>query len=509
MDTVLRRIVHRRALLRQGALALAGLAALPLLAACGSTATGAASTAATARQASRAPTAQVTSTVAASPTSAATTTQPLSAKGKVTWVAPEDPLLDKWSRSVIVPAFEKAYPGTIVPVITAGNPGFTEKLLALFAAGTPPEVFTDWGSGTNIWTLWKKQLVTVLSPYLQRAKVNPDFLLPVYRKEYSHDGQLFAIPWNSNPNFLVYNKDLFQQYHVPLPPSDWKDRSWTTDKLLETAQALTHPTNNPSTTTYGLIMGAGSCGSLGWLWNADPFNDTGGPEDSAVYQGKPYTQVYVDRPGMVDAMTWLADLTLKHRVSPTPTVASALSSQGNPIFSGRVGIVEVAAGWLERQAAVAKPHFQWAIAPFPWGPGKRNVAQREDNAWYLGKGSTNPQGGFDLIMFISRGQGASDLVEYVKDNPPLTNPAYFQKWSQAVAEIPGFAMSIKDFQNVFEGGITTDFPDPQNVIYQAAEFMNSFSQLMAPVWIGKQTPLGGLQAVQAKWQGIVKSLQGQ
>lgn len=407
-----------------------------------------------------------------------------------------------------MPAFEKAHPGTAVQVVTAGNPGFTEKLLALFAAGTAPEVFTDWGSGTNIWTLWKKQLVTVLSPYLQQAKINPNFLLPVYQREYAHDGQLFAIPWNSNPNFLVYNKTLFQQDNVPLPPSDWNDQTWTTDKLLAAAQALTHSTGNPATSTFGLIMGAGSCGSLGWLWGADPFNDKGGPEDSGVYQGKPYTQVYPDRSGMVSAMTWLADLTLKYHVSPTPTAAKALSSQGNPIFSGRVGIVEVAAGWLERQAAVAKPHFEWAIAPFPWGPGKSNVAQREDNAWYLGKGSKNPQGGFDLIMFISRGQGASDLIEYAKDNPPLTNPRYFQQWSKTVEQIPGFSMSAQAFQNVFEGGIKTDFPDPYNVIYEGAELLNSFNQLMAPVWLGQQTPLAGLQAVKAKWQGIVKSLNG-
>ncbi|MCL4509370.1 MAG: extracellular solute-binding protein [Chloroflexi bacterium] len=499
--------IGRRVVLHQCALALSGLAVLPLLAACGSSTAAVTATASTTVSSVSSATHAASTTASSASTAAATS--PVGAGGKVTWVVWEDPLIDKYARVVIPPAFEKRYPGTTVEVITPGSAGYGQKLLALFAAGTVPEVFSDGGGFTNIWTLWKKQMVTVLSPYLQQAKINPDFLLPVYHQEYSHNGQLFAMPWNSNPNFLVYNKTLFQKYNVPLPPADWNDQSWTTEKLLETAKALTHLTNNPSTTTYGLIMGAGTFGTLGWLWNADPFNDKGGPQASAVYQGKPYTQVYIDRSGMLEAMTWLADLTLKYHVSPTPSDAQALSSQGNPIFSGRVGIVEVAAGWLERQAAVAKPHFSWAIAPFPWGPGKSNVAQREDNAWYLGKGSKNPQGGFDLIMFISRGQGADDLVEYVKDNPPLTNPMYFQKWSQNIAKIPGFAMPIKDFQNIFEGGIKRDFPDPQNVIYEAAEFMNSFSQLMAPVWIGKQTPLAGLQAVQAKWQGIVKSLQGQ
>ncbi|MCL4545988.1 MAG: extracellular solute-binding protein [Chloroflexi bacterium] len=334
-------------------------------------------------------------------------------------------------------------------------------------------------------------------------KVNTDYILPEYIKEYSVHGQLYGVPWLSNPNFLVYNKMLFQKYNVPLLSSAWNDQSWTTDKLLETAQALTHATGNPATSTYGLIMGAGTCGSLGWLWDADPFNDKGGPADSTVYQGKSLTAVYPDRPGMVEAMTWLADLTLKYRVSPTPTDAQALSSQGNPIFSGRVGIVEVAAGWLERQAAVAKPHFEWAIAPFPWGPGKRNTSQREDSAWYLGRGSKNSDGGFQLILYTTRGAGADAMIHFAENNPPLSDSSYLDKWTGGIVKIPGFAMTKAEFIAVFKGGIKRGFGDPLNIIDNAAEFVDSFNQLMASVWIGKQTPLAGLQAVKQKWGSII------
>ncbi|HEY8745312.1 MAG TPA: extracellular solute-binding protein, partial [Chloroflexota bacterium] len=282
--------------------------------------------------------------------------------------------------------------------------------------------------------------------------------------------------------------------------------SWTTEKILAMAQTLTHATGDPATATFGLIMLPGTGGSLAWTWNADAFNATGGPEASPVYQGRPLTQVYPDRQGMVDAMTWLAELTLKQKVSPSATDVKALSAQGNPIFSGRVGMVQVLGGWLERQAAVAKPHFDWGIAPLPYGPGGKNTSQREDNAWYLGKGSKNPDGGFQLILFATRGAGADALITYAEDNPPLADTSFFTRWAKSVLTIPGMSMPVADFQAVFEGGLKGGFPDPNNLMNDSSEFFTAFTQLMAPVWTGKQTALTGLQAVKAKWQGIIQTL---
>lgn len=324
-------------------------------------------------------------------------------------------------------------------------------------------------------------------------------------QEYTAQGNLYAVPWNSNPNFIVYNKTLFQKAGVPLPPSDWNDKSWNTDKVLQTAQALTKSTGNPATSTFGITIGAGTCGSLGWLWGADPFNDKGGPQDSTVYQGQPLTAVYPDRQGMVDAMTWLADLTNKYHVSPSPTDAKAMSAQGNPIFSGRLGMAAVAGGWLERQAAVAQPKFEWAIAPFPYGPGGKNTMQREDNAWYIGNGSKNTDAGFQLILYATRGAGADDLISYAKDNPPLADTSYLSKWADGVLKISGFGMSKDAFTGVFEGGVKAGFGDPTNLIDNASQYSDAFSQSMDAVWIGKQSPLTGLQAVKQKWEGIIKA----
>lgn len=492
--------LKRRALLLRGLGYLSTTAALPLLAACGKVIPRAASTTGRGKQ---------------SPAILAkehvTTITPAQAPGapleQVTWLVPAIPLLDRIARKRIVPDFQQVQPTVAVSVITPGK-GLTygQALFALVGAGIIPEVYTDWG-GIGFYTLVQQNLPTDLTTYFDQEKINISHLADVYRQEYTVAGKLLAIPWQSSPIFLAYNKTLFDKYHVPLPPSDWQDKSWTTEKLLETAQALTHKTSNPTTAIYGLVMGAGSLGSLGWLWHADPFNDRGGPRKSSIYQGQLPAQVYPDRSGMIEAIKWFVALRLRYHVLPMPREVQMLARRhGNPFFSGRVGIF-AASSLIARQASFVKPQFQWGFAPFPWGPGGRNTTQREDNAWYLGNGSKNPKSGFQLMRFVTQEKGAEDIIDYVKFTPPVALPHYFQKWLPNVLASPGFSMAVKSFQSVFEGGITSSFGDPINIIESSADFAQAFNRTMAPVWIGQRNALDGLAAVKNEWQSVIQNLQ--
>ena len=185
----------------------------------------------------------------------------------ITWLVPEDPLLDRYAASV-VSAFEKIHPGVTVKVITPGSTAYSQKFMALVAAGQTPDVFTHWNS-IGVYTLVSHHLVAYLNPYFRAAKTSPSFIPAMYRKEFTQNGELFAIPWNSNPNFLVYNKTLFRKYHIPFLTTSWNNRHWTLNALLQDARQLAHNTSNPAKATWGAVLNPGSLGSLAWLWGAD------------------------------------------------------------------------------------------------------------------------------------------------------------------------------------------------------------------------------------------------
>jgi multiple sugar transport system substrate-binding protein len=415
----------------------------------------------------------------------------------ITWLLPEDPEIDAYANQV-AKAFHKKYPNVQVKVITPGSTAYNQKLLTMAAAGQTPDIFTDWGN-TGIYTIISQHLAANLNPYFKQDKVSPNYIPATYQKEYSENGQLYGIPWLSNPTFIAYNKTLFEKYHVPLPPTSWGDKSWTTTALLNDAEKLTHKTSSPKTSDWGANLYAGSLGSLSWLWGADPLNNQGGPTQSPAYTGSTITQTYATSPGMVNTMQWLADLTTKYKVTPSPGTINAMSASGNAFWSGHIAIAEVA-GWVWRQAAVVQPKFQWGIAPMPYGPGGADTAQREDNAFYLSSKSANPDIAFKLMLFATQGEGANLLVNAAKVDPPNVNQNYFKQWSEGISKISGFAMDEKTFSNVFMGGVNNDFPDPTNVISNSSDFGDPFTQLMAPVWLGRESAAQGLKNVQQAWQ---------
>ena len=417
----------------------------------------------------------------------------------ITWLVPQDPLIDKYA-DVVVKAYEKLHPNVKIDVISpSSTAAYPQKLLTLVASGQTPDIFTDWG-GTGVYTIATHGLAANLIPYFKEEKVSPNYIPLSYRKEFEYQGQLIGVPWNSNPTFLVYNKDLFKKYHVPLPPVSWNDKSWTLASLLRDAKMLTHDTSNPKSGTWGVIMQAGSVGSLAWLWGGDPFNDRGGPQYTAAYHGAPLTHTFANSPKMVAAMTWASNVINKWHVSPSPGIVTALSTLGNPFFTGRVGIVEVQGGWLNRQAAVAKPKFPWAIAPLPYGPGGVDYNQREDNAYYLAKTSKHPKTAFNFMLFATTGWGAKQLINIAKDNPPSINRADFNLWSSQVMKIPGLSMNRQQFEAVFQGGLVRDYPDPTNLVNNSANLGNAFTQITSPLFLGKSTAKEVLDSLQNAWK---------
>lgn len=424
--------------------------------------------------------------------SAATTT--------LTWMLPVDPLIDAWGNAVIK-GFEKANPGVTVKLITPSSTAdYPTKLLTLVASGQTPDVFADWG-GMGVMTIFTHNLALNLTDYLKK---NHEYnRIPTrYRNEFTYKGGVYGIPWNSNPNFIVYNVDMFKKAHVPLPPSSWADKKWNLNAVLADAKKLTNHASNPKSATYGAIFAPSSfsLGSFAWLWGADPFNSKGGPQDSAVYHGAPVTATYAISPGMVKAATWLTDLMNKYKVSPSMGQQTAMSTSGNPFFTGKIAMDVVAGGWLERQAAVAKPKFHWAIAPFPYGPAGVDAAQREDNGMYVSNTAPNKALAEKLLTYATFGPGRALEIKLAKDNPPMGTAKDFTSWQSQVMLIPGLDMSARTFASVFKGGLTHDLPDPSNVVNNASQFNNAWTQVMAPVWNGQESVQKGLASLQSNWK---------
>lgn len=187
---------------------------------------------------------------------------------KIIWFMNIEEARNKWAKDVIIPAFQKENPSITVELLTVPWDGHDTKLLALHVAGTPPDVFSQWGqSGGG--TYYHQGLLREIDDLAAEAKWDLSNIPEVLQKAYSFDGKMFGVPMYSLCSFIFYNKDAFDKAGVPYPPVDWDDATWTWEEMVTRAQALTKDIDDPEKAQYGLQIGLPDLyGGVPWLFAA-------------------------------------------------------------------------------------------------------------------------------------------------------------------------------------------------------------------------------------------------
>ena len=148
------------------------------------------------------------------------------------------------------------------------------KREAIIAAKEPLDVWSpNWG-GDGFASDRTRGLLADLTPLIERDKWDTSDFIPEIFKIYSSEGKQYGIPFLSTGSYIYYNMKLFDEAKIPYPPTSWEDKSWTWDKFIETAKALTKNYDDPNTGVYGtspmvcghpstaipMIFGKDSCG---------------------------------------------------------------------------------------------------------------------------------------------------------------------------------------------------------------------------------------------------------
>ncbi|MCL4543602.1 MAG: extracellular solute-binding protein [Chloroflexi bacterium] len=432
---------------------------------------------------------------AAASTATSTTGAVAAGQKKLVWLLPTDPLLDPWATKTAIPLFEKSHPNVTIQVIMTPHVG--QKLLAMEAAGTPPDIFTDWGTA-QFRQLYNSHQLLNLTPVINANKLNLSAVLPSVLSHYVENGNTYGIPWLANPITIGYNASLFGQYHVALPPDAWSDTSWTTDLLLQDAAKLTHNRANAPETIWG-VQWAG-IRDLPWLWGADYYNSQGGPFSSPAYTTGKITYLGMSNPKVVAAIQWYVDLIYKDRVNPPPSDLAALSTLGASISSGRVAMEVLPANAVVRTAMTDKFKFKWGIAPLPYGPGKSDQSSVNENAWLVSAKTKHPKAATEFTVFLATLPGKESPAVYGFLGPTKSS---FETWAKEARSLPNFDMPPGALTKVVWDEMKKPLIyNPADAFDHIAEMNTAWTQLMAPVFNNKEGVLAGLEKVQAKYAQI-------
>ncbi|MCH7526595.1 MAG: sugar ABC transporter substrate-binding protein [Planctomycetes bacterium] len=206
--------------------------------------------------------------------------------------------------------FERRHPGVRVQMEHIPGPGqYEPKLLMMFVSGHAPDVIHLDASSAAVFI--DHNVLADLTPQINE---DPEFKPATYFKNVfdiaRRGNAVYAIPLDFTPMVMVYNKQLFDLARVPYP-----QEGWTWQDFLERCRRLTETkpgTDKPA--RYGFNFVNWMPGWVPWIWlnGADVLSPDGR-----------HAVGYFDAPESIEAIQFLVDLIVKHRVAPNLTESTA------------------------------------------------------------------------------------------------------------------------------------------------------------------------------------------
>lgn len=411
------------------------------------------------------------------------------------------PTLIKWGEQT-VDEFQKKNSNIKVEMVGVPWGDYNAKLLAMYAAGTPPEVSANYAAGFG--TFLVNKAITNLDDYIKADKVDLNVLEKSAVDSVTRDGKLWALPLANQPMVFFYNKDLFDQAGAKIPTADWTDKSWNHDAFVTASKAISKDMDDPKKAVWGSVYTESHFGTLlFWRYGVDPLNNQGGPDKTAAYKTGKVTEVFFDQPKCIEAMQWLVDLTHKLKVSPRTSDTDALNQAvGWSFLSGRIGMFSEGT-WRLGDIFKANLNFKWGMAPLPFGPSGSNLCPIYNDSWMLCAKSKNPDAGWKFLKYVGLEEGAKLYAEVTGFMPAKKD--LFDLFYDSVMKAKGFSMTREDMIKVFTGGFKDAFPTPGKTIDRFPEFNTAWNQTTAPIKNAEVKVEEGMKAVQAKFKSLVTS----
>ncbi len=396
------------------------------------------------------------------------------AAGAVTWMYSANPQTSGFDR--IEAAFKSRFSQVTLEVLHAPD-DYDNKLLALYAAGNPPDVLRlndDYILGYKT-----KSLIAPLDRYVRGSNQRREDFYPAVYDFPVYDGKHYSWFLGANPRLVFYNADLFKKEGVPLPPAKWEPSGWTFDDLVETARKLTRPQTPPG------------------VYGASLYDDTGNEQNFSMNNGSP-TGIFskdgrlftlADPPGY-EAMQWIADLTNRHRVQPTRQVANDLKGADDMFVNEQLAMWYTNTGSINRLRRDTT--FVWDVTPTPMRA--KRLMEASIQTYALAAGAKNPENGWRLLQFFTD----EDVARIFIDNGYVipAKKTYAKDYIAANKGKPPANMEliVESFNHQTQPNQTLD-TEIARLLYRG----NNLNE----IWDGVVTAKDGLTRVRAQVEAVI------
>lgn len=273
---------------------------------------------------------------------------------------------------------------------------YNEKLLALVAAGTPPD--TAFISAGDYRTYTKEGLLVDITQQLTTDPLlgKPDYFIePQESKRAQYMGKWYGIGSCWVANQIYYNADILEEEGIE-PPSNDPDKAWTWSEFIEIATRLTKDKNGkrPSETGFDPDnIERFGCEISSYRLNVASFVES----NNSHYFDPETGMLMLDTPEAIEATQELADLRLKHHVAPFSANLEQLGMDTSQMLeSGKLALL-VDGSWALSWLHSIKPNLGTAVLPKFDKPATGMNAHLHS----ILKGAKETEAAWKLIRFLA------------------------------------------------------------------------------------------------------------
>jgi len=406
----------------------------------------------------------------------------------LTWLTRTDPVVNPWEDATIK-SFEALHPTIQIQQVKVPTASYDQKMLTMIAGGSPPDVFSHWGS--NSWAdLVYRGVAADLTPYINASHFSFEGMPASLRNLYTIKGHVYGIPFASGGSFLFYNVDLLKKAHLATPPTDWNDKSWNWATVLRYAQAMNKASGSLSNRVFGLYDNLWPPNGNAMLWGGDIF-------PQSAYSTGVVDRVQATSAPVRQATQWQADQIFKYKIGPTPSQATSLSTAADPFLSGRIGLemTGVWGFWVFQPAT-----FKWAAAPLPYIKTDKDVVFTDP--WIMAKKSAHPQEAWTFLEYLSDPRyGGKTYMAATGVVPPFSQ--LLPGWAAGVhTHVP--SLSVAQLTQLANGSMAHGQESINHLAINYGQYDSVIANVLTPVWTGRETSSAALAQLQQQLTSTIQ-----
>ncbi|MBM0066899.1 ABC transporter substrate-binding protein [Alkalicoccobacillus gibsonii] len=238
--------------------------------------------------------------------------------------------LERKAIETLIDDFNQKHPtievhGQLVPINN-----YVEKMNVMAASKTLPDA--GYFPEGSLYPWVENEMLQDLTPLLKSDQTEEKLDYTLYQ---FNDGPIAGGSVANEVMNLYYNKDLFEEAGVELPPTKAED-AWTWDEFVEVAKELTVDRDgrnaNDADFDSSRIETYGVSNFTGWI-DSFLYSNNGG---FVSQDGK---ELLIQSPESIEVLQEVADLMYVHHVMPTPSDASTVPATDTAILTKRVAMV--------------------------------------------------------------------------------------------------------------------------------------------------------------------------